>query len=133
MAVKLVDCFFWVVEDKTGVLAQFARRLRDEKINLRGLWGYTNDLGKGRIGCVPQNSKKFLDSAKRLRLITVQRTALHVSGPDKVGSLCKVLDVLEAAKVNIDTIDGMGFRGRFGAYIWVDPKDVEKVAKALKI
>jgi len=133
MAVKRVDCFFWKVEDKTGVLAQFARRLRDEKINRRGLWGYTNNLGNGRIGCVPQNSKKFLDSAKRLGLTTVQRTALHVSGPDKVGSLCKVLDVLEAAGVNIDTIDGMGFSGRFGAYIWLDPKDVEKAAKALKI
>jgi len=27
----------------------------------------------------------------------------------------------------------MGFSGRFGAYIWLDPKDVEKAAKALKI
>jgi hypothetical protein len=32
MAVKRVDCFFLEVEDKPGVVAEFARQLRDAKI-----------------------------------------------------------------------------------------------------
>lgn len=132
MPVKRVDCFFLDVEDKPGVLAQFARQIRDEKINLRGLWGYTNSQGKGRIGCVPQNSKKFVDSARKHNLTTTQGTTFHISGPDKVGALCKVLDILDEAKINIQVMDAMGFSGRFGAYIWIDPKDIEAAARALK-
>lgn len=133
MPVKRVDCFFLEVEDKPGVLAQFARQLRDEKINLRGLWGYTNPQQKGKIACVPQNTKKFLESARKLGLTATQETAFHISGTDKVGALCKVFDSLEGAGININVLDAMAFSGRFGSYIWVDPKDVKAAAKALKV
>jgi hypothetical protein len=132
MPIKRVDCFFLEVEDKPGVLAQFARKLRDAKINLKGLWGYTNAQGKGRIACVPQNGKKFLDTATKIGMATTQGTAFYNSGPDKVGALCKVLDILESTRINIKVLDAMGFSGRFGAYIWVDPKDIEAAGKALK-
>lgn len=46
MPVKRVDCFFLEVENKPGVIAQFARQLKDAKINLKGLWGYSNAQGK---------------------------------------------------------------------------------------
>ena len=132
MPVKRVDCFFLEVEDKLGVLAEFARQLRDVKINLRGLWGYTNPKGKGKIGCVPQNSKKFIDGAKKLGLTTTRGVAFHISGTDRIGALCNILDILDRAKININVFDAVGFSGRFGAYIWVGPKDVKAAAKALK-
>jgi prephenate dehydratase len=133
MPVKRVDCFFLEVEDKPGVLAQVARQLRDEKINLKGLWGYSNAQGKGRIACVPQNNKKFVDGAKRLGLSTTREAAFHISGPDKVGALCNVLDVLDKENININVLDAISFGGRFGSYVWVDPKDVKAAAKALKV
>jgi hypothetical protein len=133
MPVKRANCFFLEVEDKPGVLAQFARQLRDAKINLKGLWGYTNSAGKGRIACVPQNSKKFLDAAKKLGLTTTQGTAFHISGTDKVGALCKVLDTLDEATINIQVLDAISLSGRFGAYLWVDPEAVKAAAKALGV
>lgn len=133
MPVKRVDCFFLEVEDKPGVIAQFARQLRDNKINLKGLWGYSNPQGKGRIACVPQNNKKFIDVAKKLGLTMTQETAFYISGPDKVGSLCNVLDILEEGNINIDVLDAISFSGRFGSYVWVDPKDVTVAAKTLKV
>jgi hypothetical protein len=132
MPVKRVDCFFLEVDDKPGVLVQFARKLRDARINLKGLWGYTNSAGKGRIACVPQNGKKFVDTATKIGMATTQGTAFYTSGPDKVGALCKVLDILESTRINIKVLDAMGFSGRFGAYIWVDPSDVEAAGRALK-
>jgi predicted amino acid-binding ACT domain protein len=132
MAVKRVDCFFLEVEDKPGVLAQFARRLEDARINLKGLWGYTNSAGKGKIACVPHDAKKFVQRTKNLGIATSRRVAFHISGPDRVGALCNVLDVLEKAQININVLDAIGFSGRFGAYIWVDPKDVKAAQKALK-
>ena len=72
---------------------------------------------------MPQNSNKFIDAAKRLGLATTQETAFHISGPDKAGALCNVLEVLDA----------ISFSGRFGSYLWVDPKDVKAAAKALKV
>jgi len=133
MPVKRVDCFFLEVEDKPGVIAQFARQLKDAKINLKGLWGYSNPQGKGKIACVPQNNKKFIDAAKKLGLAATQETAFHISGPDKVGALCNVLDVLDKENINISVLDAISFSGRFGSYVWVDPKDVKAAAKALKV
>jgi hypothetical protein len=68
MPVKRIDCFFLEVEDKPEVIAQVARQLRDAKVILTGLWGYSNPRGKGKITCVPQNNKKFVDAAKKLGL-----------------------------------------------------------------
>jgi len=132
MPVKRVDCFFLEVEDKPGVIAQFARQLKDAKINLKGLWGYSNPQGKGRIACVPQNNKKFLDAAKGGGLTTTREIALHISGPDKAGALCNVLDVLDKNNINIQVLDAIAFSGRFGSYVWVDPSDVNAAAKALR-
>ena len=133
MPVKRVDCFFLEVENKPGVIAQFARQLKDAKINLKGLWGYSNAQGKGRIACVPQNSKKFIDAAIRLGLATTQETAFHISGPDKAGALCNVLDALDKENISINVLDAISFSGRFGSYVWVDPKDVKAAAKVLKV
>jgi hypothetical protein len=131
MAAKRVDCFFLDVDDKPGVVAEFARQLRDAKINLKGLWAYTSANGRGKIGCVPQNAKKFIERAKELGLTTSQSVAFYASGTDKVGALCKVLDSLDKASVNIKVMDAIGFSGRYGAYVWVDPQEVENATKVL--
>jgi prephenate dehydratase len=94
---------------------------------------FTASQGKGRIACVPQNNKKFIDAAKKLRFATTQETAFHISGPDKVGALCNVLDVLDKESININVLDAISFSGRFGSYVWVDSKDVKVAAKALKV
>lgn len=131
MAVKRAGCFFLDVEDRPGALAQFARQLRDAKINLKGLWGYSSGQGRGKIACVPQNSGKFLEGVKKLGLTTTQGVAFHVSGVDKAGALCGVLDGLEKAGINVQVLDAIGFGGRFGAYVWVDPKDVDGAGRVL--
>jgi hypothetical protein len=133
MPVKRVDCFLLEVEDKPGVIARFARQLKDAKINLRGLWGYTNPEGKGKIACVPQNNKKFIAAAKALGLTATQETAFHISGPDKIGALCNALDVLDTENININVLDAISYSGRFCCYVWFDPKDVKAAAKALKV
>lgn len=132
MAAKRVDCFSLDVEDRPGVVAQLARQLRDAKINLKGLWGWGAGTGRAKIACVPQNSKKFTEGARKLGLMTTQDVVFYVSGADKVGALCNVLDSLEKAGINIKVMDAMGFSGRFGAYIWVDPMNVESAGRVLK-
>ena len=39
MPVKRVDCFFLEVEDRPGVIAQFARQLKDAKVMTSGKAG----------------------------------------------------------------------------------------------
>ena len=55
--------FFLDVEDKPGLVAEFARRMRDAKINVKGLWAYRTADSREKIGCVPQNAKKFSERA----------------------------------------------------------------------
>jgi hypothetical protein len=132
MAVKRLDCFALDVEDKPGVLAQLVRQLRDARVNLKGLWAFSEGQGKGKILCVPQNSKKFLDGMNKIGLIATKGTVFYTSGADKVGALCKVLDTIEQAGVNLQALDALGLGGRYGAYIWTESSDVETVARALK-
>jgi hypothetical protein len=102
-----------------------------QRFNLKGLWAYTIADGRGKVGCFPRNAKRFIDTGKKLGLTTNESVAFYVSGSDKVGALCKVLDRLDKASVNVKVMDAMGFSGRYGAYVWVDPQEVESAAKAL--
>jgi prephenate dehydratase len=71
---------------------------------------------------VAQDNKKFIGTAKQLGLAATQETAFHASGPDKVGALCNVLDVLDKENININVLDAISFSGRFGSYVWGDPR-----------
>lgn len=132
MAVKRVDCFTLDVEHKPGVLAGFLRQMKDAKVGFKGLWAFGEGQGKGKILCMPQNSKKFLDTARKIGLSARQGVIFHTSGADKVGALCKVLDSIEKAGINLEALDAIAIGGRYGAHIWTDPSDVETVARALK-
>src|SRR4030095_14613930 len=78
-----------------------------KRFNLKGLWPYTTADGRGKVGCVPQNAKRFIDTAEKLGLTTNESVAFYVSGSDKVGALCKVLDSLDKASVNVKVMDAL--------------------------
>jgi hypothetical protein len=55
-----------------------------------------------------------------------------LDGDDRVGALAGVLARLGAAKINVTAVTGVcSGVGRYGAILWVKPKDVEKAASTL--
>ncbi|HJZ85009.1 MAG TPA: hypothetical protein VKN99_07535 [Polyangia bacterium] len=121
------------VEDKPGELAKFAKRLKDAGVNLAGLWGFGMGAGKGQFMAVPEDAAKFKKALEGSPWKATEQTCFYVTGEDRVGALCEILDRVAGAGINLQAVDGIGLGGRCGAYLWTDPKDVEKVAKILKV
>ncbi|MBI2081903.1 MAG: hypothetical protein HYT86_09360 [candidate division NC10 bacterium] len=63
-----------------------------------------------------------------------RKTAFLVEGDDRVGALCDVAARLAAAKINVTASTAISAgAGRYGAIIWVKPRDVSRAAKALGV
>jgi prephenate dehydratase len=131
MAVKRVTYFSVEVEDKPGALADFCAALRDHKVNLKGLWGFGKGMGKAMIFSVPQNSNQFQKAASAAGYAVREGTAFYLTGADRVGALCKTLDLAKSAGVNIHALDALSVGSKFGAYIWGEENNTEDLAMAL--
>ena len=54
--------------------------------------------------------------------------ALH----HRVGLLADIVGALAGAKINITALDAISVHGRYGALLWVAPKDLKKAQKAIE-
>jgi len=64
--------------------------------------------------------------------ISKKKRAFLVQGSDRAGALASVLDKLGAAKINVTATTAItAGRGRWGAILWVKPRDQARAARAL--
>src|SRR2546430_13028320 len=60
------------------------------------------------------------------------KTAFLFDGDDRVGALADTMAKLGAAKINVTAVSAVcAGMGRYGAILWVKPRDVNKAAAAL--
>jgi hypothetical protein len=131
MAVKRVTYFSIEVDNKPGALADFCAALRNRKVSLKGLWGFASGMGKAQIFSVPQIPNQFQKATSAAGYVAREGTAFYLTGADRVGALCKTLDMAKSAGVNIHALDAIAVGGKFGAYIWGEENKTEDLAKAL--
>jgi prephenate dehydratase len=131
--VNRVKSFVIDAENKPGVLAQYLKGLRDGGVNLRGLWGFATMGGNAKIHCIPEDEGKFLAACKKMGREPRTRTSFQVSGEDRVGALCELLDKIAAANINFNALDAISAGNGFGAYIWGDRTNSEALAKTLGV
>ena len=57
-----------------------------------------------------------------------------MQGDDRPGAVADIMKQLESAKINITALTAVSAGvGRYGAILWVKPRDVNKAAKSLGI
>src|SRR5262249_7631954 len=105
----------------------------DAGVNLTGVWGFGAGQGRAKIYATAQDSAKLHQAIQSGGYKATESTAFFVTGEDKPGALCETLDRIAAAGVNLDAADGIAVGGRFGAFLWPQAKDVDKVAKLLNV
>ena len=133
-ATRLVDYYYTMVPDKPGEGAQVLRALRDARVNLLAFSAFPSQR-KSQADFVPADPAAFLAAAKaaKLKLKGPKKTFL-IDGDDRVGALSEVMAKLGAAKVNVTAVDAVcSGIGRYGALLWVKPRDVKKAASALGV
>lgn len=132
--IRRVDYFYVVTPDKPGEGARALAALREAGVNLLAFTGFPKGRGS-QLDFVPADPGAFVQAAKKARWkLSPRKTAFLVEGEDRIGAFADVATRLAAAKINVTATNAVcAGAGRYGAIVWVKPRDVNRAAKALGI
>ena len=130
--VRLVEYFYVMAPQKPGVGAALLAELRQAGVNLLAFSGFPSGRG-AQVDFVPEDSVAFRAVAKKAKWkVTGPKRALLLEGDDRPGVIAEVMGKLAAAKINVTAIDALcAGANRYGAIVWVAPRDVTKAARTL--
>jgi hypothetical protein len=131
--IKRISYFSMDVANKPGEGARILRLLSNAGINLLAFTGFPQGR-RAQIDLVPENTALFRRALARTKLkVRPNKTGFLVQGIDRPGAVAEITRKLAEAKINLTAMDAISAgKGRYGAILWVKPKDVNKAAKALK-
>lgn len=131
--IRKLEYFVMDVPNKPGEAAWLLEALSEEGVNLLAFTGFPAGGRKSQVDFVPENARAFKSVARRAGMkLRSKRGCFVVQGGDRPGAVARVLSKLGDARINVTAIDAVcGGKGRYGAILWVKPKDAAKAAKAL--
>ncbi len=131
--IRKVDYFAMQVPNHAGEAHLMLAQLRKAGVNLLGFTGFPNGRGS-QMDFIPANSAAFKKAAKAAGWkIGKAKSGFLVQGKDRAGALDNSLSKLANARINVTAVDGVAAgSGRFGAILWVKPKDLARASKTLK-
>jgi len=132
--IRTIQYFKVQIADKPGTLAAALAPLRQEGVNLLAVHAFPRNR-RTQVDVVPEDPTAFKNVAKAHKLkVQGPKICLLVDGEDRPGVLADLTDRLGSAKINMTAVTGLAAgQGRFGAILWVKPRDVKKAAKVLGV
>jgi len=130
--VQRVEYFYVQVSNKPGEGARYLGALQEAGINLLAFSGFPEGRGS-QLDFVPSDPASFRRFARKAGWkLTGPRRALLISGDDRVGTVADMHKKLAESKINVTALDAVcAGAGRYGAILWVAPRDFAKAAKLL--
>jgi len=130
--VRVVDYFYVMAPQKPGVGASLLGELRHAGVNLLAFSGFPSGRG-AQVDFVPEDPSAFRAVARKAKWkVTGPKRALLVMGDDRPGVVAETMQRLADAKINVTAIDAVcAGSSRYGAILWVAPRDVTRAARAL--
>jgi len=131
-SVRVVEYFYVSAPQKPGVGAALLNELRQAGVNLLALSGFPSGRG-AQIDFIPEDGAAFRAAAKKAKWkVTGPKKAFLLAGDDRPGAVADVLQKLADAKINVTAVDAAcAGSGRYGAILWVAPRDVTRAARTL--
>ncbi|MBI5627881.1 MAG: hypothetical protein HY953_03095, partial [Candidatus Rokubacteria bacterium] len=132
--VSRVEYFYVQVADKPGEGAGALAALREAGVNLLAFSGFPAGR-RSQLDFVPADPAAFKQAAKKAGWkVTGPKRAFLIQGEDRIGAVAQVMEKLAATKINVTAIDAVSAgEGRYGAILWVKPRDVNRASKVLGI
>jgi hypothetical protein len=132
--IRTAQYFKVQVPDKPGELARVLAPLRHAGANLLAVHAFPRNR-RTQIDLVPEDPAAFKNAAKQAKLkVQGPKMCFLVEGDDRPGALAELTAQLGSAKINGTAVNGRtAGQGRFGAILWVKPRDVKKAAKVFGI
>lgn len=130
--IKKVAYFAMDVPDRPGEGARVLGALADAGMNLLAFSGFPSGR-KAQLDLIPEDVAVFKKAVKVAKIKTrPQKFGFLVQGDDRKGAVADLLKTLADKNINVTAVDAVSAgAGRYGAILWVKPKDVNKAAKAL--
>jgi hypothetical protein len=136
MAVKcrFVDYYAIQLADRPGTGARALRALAGARVALEAVHAFPSGRGV-QMDLVPTRGAALQRAARAAKLpLSRRKRALLIEGDDRTGALAGVLEKIAAARVNVTAVTGVrAGRGRFGAILWVKPRNLRRAARALGV
>lgn len=129
--VRLVEYFYVLAPSRPGEGARYLTALKDAGVDLHAFSGFPHGR-QAQLDFFPVDAHAFRLVARRAKwkLVGPKRGFL-VQGDNRVGVVADLLSKLAHAKINVTAIDAVGADGRYGAMLWVAPRDIRRAANAL--
>ena len=130
--IRLVDYFYITVPNNPGEGARALQILKDAGVNLLAFSGFPQGR-RAQMDFIPADASAFKQAAKKAKWKVVgPKRGFLVQGEDRLGAIADLLERLAAAKVDVTAMDAVSIAdGRYGALLWVAPKDVKKAVTLL--
>jgi len=131
--VRRVEYYYTKVPDRPGGGAKVLTALKAEGVNLIALNGFPTSTRRAQLDFVPSNARAFLTAARKAGIkLTGPKTAFLIQGDDRVGAVADVVSKLGKAGLSVVAMNAVAAgRRRYGAVLWVKPRNVDKAAKIL--
>jgi hypothetical protein len=130
--IRRVQYFYVMAADKPGEGARALETLRQAGVSLLAFSGFP--AGKrAQLDFVPKNPAAFRAAARKAKWkVTGPKVGFLIEGNDRTGVMADIYAKLAAARINIVASDAVvAGAGRFGAILWVKPRDIARAAKVL--
>jgi len=130
--IRRVDYFYVMAPQKPGVGAALLAELRQAGVNLLAFSGFPSGRG-AQVDFVPEDPAAFRAVARKAKWkVTGPKRAFLAMGDDRPGVIADLMQRLADAKINVTALDAVcAGSGRYGAILWVAPRDVTRAARAL--
>ena len=128
MKVEQISIF---IENKSGRLAEVARVLGENNVNIRALsLADTSDFGILRL--LVDNTDVALSALKDSGFTVNKTDVVAVEVPDQPGGLCKILQVLDDAQINVEYMYAFAERNANNAVIIYRFDEIDNAIKILQ-
>ena len=130
--VRRAQYFYASVPNRPGEGTRLLEALTEAGINLIAFSGFPEGRGS-QLDFVPTDPAAFKRFARKSRWkLTGPKRVFAISGEERMGAVAELYRKLAAARINVTAIDAVcAGMGRYGALLWVAPKDFARAARLL--
>jgi len=131
--VRRIEYYYTEVPDRPGAGAKVLNALKAARVNLITYNGFPTTRGHAQLDFVPSNGRAFLAAARKAGIKLVgPKTAFLIQGDERVGVVADIVSKLGQARLNVVAMNAIAAgRRRYGAILWVKPRNVAKAAEIL--
>ena len=133
--VRRVNYYYTEVSNRAGAGAKVLNALKAGGVNLIAYNGFPTSRRRAQLDFVPSDRDAFLAAARQAGIKLVgPKIAFLIQGEDQVGAVANIVSKLGQARINTTAMQATAAgEGRYGAILWVKPRNVGKAAQTLGV